>query len=404
DTLAEVEVIAHDWEMSVPPNYTLPGIRYQVTVIDDALAKLELAGQQRSKILELDPSLRAEQHVLITAARTNNQKVARTLRTTLSSLGDNISGASSSVGATLHSPQPNPVSAAAFHTRQPFPKFSGAKRSYPTFRKDWLETVSPHYPQPQQLRELCKCLPNLLEPEVKNMRTTAEVWEFLDEEYGKPMEAVAEIISELEQHKPSKNARSEPDQFLEFSRAWRKAENDLIEIGKITVLDHEPTITKMIQKLPSKDSRKRYVQSSGTPGNIHRGAYRNFCAFMDEERVLQRRLTRIEGETLAEDKADTKKPEDTSKSDARAKTKSVCYNCGDKGHRFADCPKPKTPGRNTHHTNDGQSGKSNCPICKEHHTFNMSTGPKPATRLMRCPEFQRMTPTERAVALEKLQG
>ncbi|WP_416879624.1 hypothetical protein, partial [Litorimonas sp.] len=265
-----------------------------------------------------------------------------------------------------------------------------------------METVAPYYPQPLQLRELKKCLPSILEPDVKNMKTLAEVWAFLDEEYGKPMEAVAEIISELELHKPSKNAHTEPDIFLEFHRAWRKAENDLIELGKLNVLDHEPTISKMVKKLPSRDSRKRYVQSSGAAGNAIHGAYRNFVTFMDEERTMQRRISRIEGDTLAEDLIDSKKSEGN-KSDSGSR-KSACYNCGDRSHRFADCPKPKKPERKTHHTSSGQPGKSACPICKEEHTFWTKTGPKPATRLQRCPSFQRMTPTERAVALEKLQG
>ncbi|WP_416879661.1 hypothetical protein, partial [Litorimonas sp.] len=268
-------------------------------------------------------------------------------------------------------------------------------------RRDWLETVAPHYPQPQQLREICKCLPSCLEPELKNMRTMAEVWELLDEEYGKPMEAVTDITSELEAFKFTKNARNEPDKFLELHRAWRKAENDLTEIGKLNVLDHEPTIDKMVKKLPSKDSRKRYVVSSGAPANIHRGAYRNFCAFMDEEWVLMRRLTKIEGETLAEEKVDTKKPEDN-KSDSGPR-KSACYNCGDKNHKSMDCPKPKKPGKNTHH-NDGQSGKPGCPVCQERHSYNTPSGPKPASRLMCCPAFRRMTPTERAAALERIQG
>ncbi|WP_416879611.1 hypothetical protein, partial [Litorimonas sp.] len=250
DTLAEVELLVDGWEASVPPNYTIVNINFQASVIEGALAKLDIAAQQRSRILELDPSRRAAQHVLITAAQTNNQRTARGLKTKLSGLGDNVSG-TSSVGPTLLSPPQHPIGGMAFHTRQPFPKFTGAKRSYPTFRKDWLETVSPYYPLPQQLRELRKCLPSILEPEVKNMKTVGEIWGFLDEEYGKPMEAVAEIVHELEQHRPSKNAHSEPDQFMEFSRAWRKAESDLTEIGKLAVLDHEPTIIKMIQKLPS---------------------------------------------------------------------------------------------------------------------------------------------------------
>ena len=67
------------------------------------------------------------------------------------------SGASASLGKQGH-----------YFQKSKFPEFSGSRRDYPGFRKEWRQCVSPNYDEIFQLREISKRVPKEVEPDVKN--------------------------------------------------------------------------------------------------------------------------------------------------------------------------------------------------------------------------------------------
>ena len=60
------------------------------------------------------------------------------------------------------------------------------------------------------------------------------------------------------------------------------------------MLDHEPTLDKVIKKLPSAEGRARYVQFTVLAKNEGKSAYAVMQEFMEAERKIMRRLSNIE--------------------------------------------------------------------------------------------------------------
>ena len=63
-------------------------------------------------------------------------------------------------------------------------EFDGARRNYLTFKLEWKETsgYSGYLPE-LEVRELRKKLPKEVQADVKVMRTTAQIWTFLNQKH-----------------------------------------------------------------------------------------------------------------------------------------------------------------------------------------------------------------------------
>ena len=62
------------------------------------------------------------------------------------------------------------------------PDFNGARRNYITFKREWEETAGCSGYSPElEVKELRKKLPKEVQA-VKVIRTTAQIWMFLDQE------------------------------------------------------------------------------------------------------------------------------------------------------------------------------------------------------------------------------
>ena len=62
-----------------------------------------------------------------------------------------------------------------YFQKSKFPEFSGARRDYPGFRKEWRQCVTPNYDEVFQLREITKRVPKEIEADIKNATTMDEV-------------------------------------------------------------------------------------------------------------------------------------------------------------------------------------------------------------------------------------
>ena len=145
----------------------------------------------------------------------------------------------------------------------------------PSFRREWTETDTGRYPPEFELWEIRRCTPNAIQPDIKNMRTVVEVWEFLEQEYGQLLELTSELVDSFQF---SKDAKTEEAKFTELYRSWTMVYSDLEEVGKVSVLDHEPTLAKVAKSFPSHVSQTKYVDMRMEELVSYRTILRNISA------------------------------------------------------------------------------------------------------------------------------
>ena len=120
--------------------------------------------------------------------------------------------------------------------------------------------VKGNFDPAQEIRLIRGCVPEAVKDEVTRMSTMEEIWEFLDDEYGKDSELTSERVDYLHGFKYSKDAVSEAAKFKELYKCWTEVYSDLESVGKQDVLNHAPTIKGFVTKLPSKAIGERYVE------------------------------------------------------------------------------------------------------------------------------------------------
>ena len=86
-------------------------------------------------------------------------------------------------------------------------------RDYPTFKSDWVKTVSGYFEPSVEQRAIRDCVPDDVRPEIERMQTMEEIWEFLDDEYGKPNKLSSEHVAYLHTYQYSKTATTEAAKF-----------------------------------------------------------------------------------------------------------------------------------------------------------------------------------------------
>ena len=134
------------------------------------------------------------------------------------------------------------------YEKRPYPKFNGKKRNYPSFKREWSETVTNKFSSEFELRLIRDNVLVEVQPDIKNLRQISDVWKVLDKEYGQVMELTADLIEDLTSFQFSKEAKTEDTKFTELYRIWKQVLADLAE----------PTLSKFAKRLPS--SASRYVE------------------------------------------------------------------------------------------------------------------------------------------------
>ena len=93
-----------------------------------------------------------------------------------------------------------------------------------------------------------------------------EVWEFLDQEYGKTDKIVASRIEKLHNFKVSSKAKTDPDKFLELYSMWREVFCDLEKIKQMNQLNNVHALNYFITKFQV-SSKKSYISWTGKDSN-----------------------------------------------------------------------------------------------------------------------------------------
>ena len=272
------------------------------------------------------------------------------------------------------------------YSRRPLPSFAGARRDYPSFRREWQGNVTGNFSVEYELREIKQNCPAEVEPDLKNLKAMKDVWEFLDRKYGRTMELASELINGLHNFKFSNKAKSESARFAELDREWTKVYYDLEEVDKLSALDHEPTLARFAHKLPSDEAKKAYgvlrikmdheCRNANPPTEV--SELKVMRTFMKAERERQEVFAGLldDGEV---------KPKDNLRQGGRV---DPCSRCGRTGHQPAECPGQGEWSRTSHAT---RAASAPCPACKEFHTFTGGDGiARPSTKLGFCTAFRRL--------------
>ena len=290
-----------------------------------------------------------------------------------------------------------------YFEKRPFPKFSGAKRDYPSFRKEWKQCVGPSFNEEFQLREMTRAVPGLVEPDLKNIDTLEEMWAFMDEEFGQSTEICSELTKELTGFKYSSAAKTEGDKFAELYRKWKQVRADLKEIDSLHALDHSPTLELICMNLPSiacKD--KFYEHKVAERKGGERSELKILASFMIEESKRQKARLRLspnneEAEAIAV----------VGKGYGDSRMDVVCFKCKEPGHLQRQCTRVVATGRAAKVVANANMRvpQKPCPGCQGQHTFLNDEGETQyKSRLSSCPSFHTISAAERASIVQASRG
>ena len=59
-------------------------------------------------------------------------------------------------------------------------KFNVQRRDYPSFKRDWVATITGKFDAEHELREIHDRVPKEVRPDMKNLKSMTAVWAFLD--------------------------------------------------------------------------------------------------------------------------------------------------------------------------------------------------------------------------------
>ena len=131
-----------------------------------------------------------------------------------------------------------------------------------------------------------------------------------------------ESVNSLSHLAFSNSARTVPEKFRELYLCYKQVRSDLVEVDRLEVLNHEPTLWSVIKKLPSQDSKNRFVEYRSTRKESHTHL-QVLDGYLEQENSRQRDLASL----LKSDNGYEQKKEANNSSAGGA-----CHSCGQKGH------------------------------------------------------------------------
>ena len=302
-----------------------------------------------------------------------------------------------------------------YFKRWDLPKFDGQRRNYPSFKKEWTDSVSGKYDPNHEVRQLKINVPSEVEPDLKNVHEMKEIWEVLDKKYGSVMELSKELVMGLQKFRFSPAAKTESAKFKEICREFTKVYNDLKQVGELSALDHKPTLCNVAAMLPSSDSKKNYsrmrldliaknkVDREADATVVEITELDIMMKFMEAERELQDHF-----EQLCVNETDVN---GGGGSNGRA-PRGNCFKCDKPGHRAVDC---RGEGNSWQGGGGGVRGArvnanmkikpKDCPACNNQHTLTGQDGTMLyRTRLSVCDAFKALSVDERVTLVEQAGG
>ena len=147
----------------------------------------------------------------------------------------------------------------------------------------------------EERRAIRDCMLEGIRPKVERMQTMKEIWDLLDDQYGKPNMLSKERVAYLHTFQYSKTATTEAAKFKELYRCWSTVYSDLAKVDQLDALDHAPMLETFLGKLPSKASMLRYIAMESELRLKKKSELEIVATFMTAKRQVQKQQEELFG-------------------------------------------------------------------------------------------------------------
>lgn len=133
----------------------------------------------------------------------------------------------------------------AFKKRDP-PKFSGQARDYPKFKRLW-KAVEEQFSEANQLDTIKENVPKSVEAKIKNCQTMKDVWDRLENEFGRADEMGMTLLDGFS--KLTLSHKSEHDNFIHLFDKFEETLHDLKEIDRVQLMKEQRSMRDVTEKM-----------------------------------------------------------------------------------------------------------------------------------------------------------
>ena len=212
------------------------------------------------------------------------------------------------------------------------PTWDGKFKTFARFKKLWSENITPRHEDSALHFMLCQALPKHVLDNISTLTNSAdEIWEYLEDKYGKPEVVAREVMSEL----MGLDSKKLGSKFItKFCTILLDTHTLLTSLGEEDWITSNRSVSELESKLPREEKLEWAKQLKTLPGG---SKFEKFKAFLQQRKAV---MEAMEGMGDMGDKA-----------------KDLCGYCSKPGHQEDKCFKKQRA--------ENGSGKSfdGCAIC-----------------------------------------
>ena len=196
------------------------------------------------------------------------------------------------------------------------PSYHGDARSYARFKKNFKEIVVPNYPNEKQLIYVLKdnCLKGEAKKLVENIVDIKDIWERLDEKYGKDIDIVNLVVKDIQNLTIPK--QDQESGFVNLVDTLEKGLQDLGAIEARNEIANAYTVKLIEEKLPYRIKSKWFEKESSEEAKTSeetedteaskKNKFESLFVFLKQERKMTERM--IQSREKKNPKDDKKPP------------------------------------------------------------------------------------------------
>lgn len=217
------------------------------------------------------------------------------------------------------------------------PKFSGSKRDYYRWRKEWEALQKQGEPSGSKEVKKFQLLDSLDEKVAKDLRLSTynssdEIFRVLDNRFGNKATIALEIIEELHAIPPVRNGQ--PKRITELIQALEKSLSDLNELGNADAIKN-PLVTKSIESKLPETLKKDWLTHNAAEKDTtsHQNYFDKLMMFLRSQESIYEQLDQLKD--LAEPIREKSKFLKCARTKTTKCTNDIlgCIVCGDPKHR-----------------------------------------------------------------------
>ena len=101
-----------------------------------------------------------------------------------------------------------------------YTRFGSKLAEYPSWKDDWNQLVHLRLDAPTELLQLRSVVPSEAKIELRNLRTLADAWKYLDGKYGRKDRLTVERVEYLHRFQCLGQAKTDVARFKELQGVW----------------------------------------------------------------------------------------------------------------------------------------------------------------------------------------